>query len=239
MMRKKAQKKIVYAIAIQLIIIYCGMLIWALKFQSETSAAYNDIEHVSFQITADWTDKDDKEKGKDKPEKLSLSFIKHEVQCKHNAIVAVIKNNSQSSHMKNPAVFEVYWSEKGNPKPIYGGKKVHSGMIPALRAGESHTITFKVTTPGNYVFKVSYSNHDIWSNVLQVDKKCIGKYEDPKSKHQQTIETLHAENEKTFIEDEDLPSQTEPSEASREPEMLNEIQTEGKEGLSEDTPALD
>lgn len=237
-MRQKGQKKFIYVIVIQLIVIYCSVLFWTLKFQSQTSAAYNDIEHVSFQIAADWKDKD-KDKGKDKSEKPTLSFIKHEVQCKYSTISALIQNISQFNHMKNSAVYAVYWSEKGNPKPEYGGKKVHSGTIPALRAGASYTIAFKATKPGNYIFKVSYSNHDVWSNVLQVEKKCIGKYEFSKGIHQSTINTEQSENEKTSLE-ENSPTQIEPSEELQEPaEIKDHIQTEGKEDLSEDTPALD
>lgn len=240
MMRQKGQKKYIYAIAIQLIGIYCGMIFWTFKFQSQTSAAYNDIERVSFQITADWIEKD-KDKGKDKPEKPSLYFIKQEVQCKNSSISGVIRNTSQSIHMKHSAVYEVYWSENGNPKPVYGGKKVQSGTIPALRAGKSHTIAFKVTKPGNYILKISYSNHDIWSNVLQVDKKCIDDRKPVKEKHQSEINTSHTENENTFKQENSSPQieTSEELEELQEPAVINEIQIERKEDLSEDTLALD
>lgn len=236
MMRQRRNRKFIYVFAFQLLFMYCGLLFWTLKFESETNAAYNDVKQISWQITADWKNKD-----KDKPKNPELSFIKQEVQCKNGSISAVIRNNSQSIHMKHSAVYEVYWSERGNPKPENGGQKVHSGTVPALRAGESYTISFKVTKQGQYIFKVSYLDEDFFSSVMQVDKKCIDKSKPPKGKHHSTLDVKQPENEQLTTE-ENVPPHIEASESEEiyEQAIVNEqMEEEGKEGLDEGDSELD
>lgn len=232
-MQQKRKAKLISVIMIQIVAIYCGLLFWSLKFHSQTSAAYNDIEHASFQITADWSSKD-----KGKHDKSSLSFIKQEIHCHSGLISAVIRNAPQSNSMKNSAVYEVYWSDKGNPKPEYGGQKVHSGTVPALRAGETYTISVKATKSGQYVFKVRHFGHDVWSETLKVEKKCIKQPKPPKGKHQSSISTEEPVPEKP-ITPESSPSQTETKEIHESSEINDEVQTEEEEELDETSDTLD
>lgn len=236
-MRQKRKKKFMHVLIIQFMAIYCGLLFWALKFHSETSAAYNDIEHVSLQITADWKSKD-KDKGKDKSEKQSLSFIKQEVHCYNGLISAVIRNAFHSSTMKNLAVYEVYWSDTGKPKPEYGGQKIQSGTVPVLRSGETFAINVKVTKPGQYIFKVNYSGYEIWSETLQVGKKCIDKFNPPKGNHKSTMSTDQVIQEES-LESENS-TQIEIKDELREPNVTkDEVQAGGDEESHEAFDTLD
>jgi len=186
-MREKRKKKMMYLIMIQLIAIYTGLVFWTLNFQSQTSAAYNDVEHLTFYIAADWPIKDKNKKNKKnkgKHDKSSIYFIQQTTDCQNRLLTAAIQNAHHSNPMKNQAVYEVYWSDNGKPIPKYGGQKIHSGTVPKLRSGETFTLAVKVEKAGQYAFKISHSGHEIWSKTFQVDEKCFDKLKGLKIKQQ-------------------------------------------------------
>jgi len=83
-------------------------------------------------------------------------------------VYAVVYNNG--SAMTGQVTWEVYYAASGNPK---NGTIIESGAIPALGAGESHTITYTPTEAGKYMFKAyQETGHpgqgELWSDEINV-----------------------------------------------------------------------
>ncbi|MFC0469021.1 hypothetical protein ACFFHM_00185 [Halalkalibacter kiskunsagensis] len=109
-------------------------------------------------------------KDKSAWDRSSLSFTVENLTC--YGISATIKNGQDSRDMQGEVTYEVYYSEKGNPK---NGEVVATGVVHALESGETEELTY---TPdqlvaGNYMFKAYQSpNHPgtgvLWSESITV-----------------------------------------------------------------------
>lgn len=101
-------------------------------------------------------------------DKSTLSFTGQAINS--NGISATIKNGG--SPMQGDVVYEVYRSEKGNPKD---GVIVASGVVKALLAGEPQELSYSpdLLEAGNYIFKAyQRPNHPgtgvLWSSAITV-----------------------------------------------------------------------
>ncbi|MGI8386831.1 hypothetical protein [Robertmurraya sp. P23] len=106
-------------------------------------------------------------------DKSSLSFISEYVTC--NGISATIKNGQDSQAMQGEVVYEVYWSENGNPKD---GKVVYSGVVKALPSGETQELTYtpEELLDGNYMFKAYQrvghpGKGELWSGSITINNE--------------------------------------------------------------------
>ncbi|MGP7818822.1 hypothetical protein [Niallia sp. 01092] len=118
---------------------------------------------------------DNQQKGKNVQsawDKSSLSFIT--TGTTSNGISATIKNGQDSRAMQGEVVYEVYWSEDGNPKD---GTVIASGEVKALAPGETQVLTYHSDkmAEGNYMFK-AYQRLDhpgtgvLWSESIKVNE---------------------------------------------------------------------
>ncbi len=84
-------------------------------------------------------------------------------------ITALVCNGDGSKDMAGPTNYEVYYKASGNPKD---GIVISSGQIPALRAGQCHTLSYTPTQDGNYMFKAYQrpghpGSGELWSNACE------------------------------------------------------------------------
>lgn len=135
-----------------------------------TNANFTDTGAVSQRIKAGhWSTEDQWDRS-------SLTFTGNIVQ-ENTRIAAEITNKGED--MAGTVAYEVWWSEKGNPKD---GQKVDEGKVPALKSGQFVTLEYKTEKVGNYIFK-SYQrpNHGdpnqkkaeeeraLWSKPLSIE----------------------------------------------------------------------
>lgn len=189
-LRKFKNRKIGSLIIIQLLAIYLLGVYGLLEFTSSTDAAFNDIESLKLSLQAadeferpnDDEDDEDENEEDNSWDKSSLEFVNNgeKLNCQSGMISAVVQNGVDSRPMKGPVTYEVYWTEKGNPKPEHGGIIVEAGQIPSLEAGETHELTYKFNQPGNYKFRaLQRPGHpgkgELWSETIQVRPECLAK----------------------------------------------------------------
>ncbi|MDC3413622.1 amyloid fiber anchoring/assembly protein TapA [Aquibacillus sp. 3ASR75-11] len=169
--RFKKKKRLKRLLILQMIAVYSLGILFIIQVTSPTNANFNDIERLSFPLTA--SNGFYPEGGWDKS---SLSFIQQGVKCEENSIYAVIQNGDDSRAMKGPVPYELYWIEKSNPK---NGEIVAEGSVPALGSGKEFTITYLPEKLGNYMFKAYQrpehpGQGELWSEQIQFDgKSCI------------------------------------------------------------------
>lgn len=163
----------------------CYLLILSIGyFTSNTGAYFNDHSMVTGVIqVATWDNEWDKS---------SLKFPNKSDQniesCEAIEISVVIMN--KGSDMKGPSQYEVYYSEKGNPKK---GEKIGEGSIDPILANKESILKFIVEKPGSYKFRAfQRPNHafkderqDLWSETVHVT--CI-KSKDQKPKNDNLID---------------------------------------------------
>jgi YqxM protein len=176
----------------------CYLLILSIGyFTSNTGAYFNDHSNVTGVIqVANWDNEWDKS---------SLKFPNVTDQkiesCEATEISVVIMN--KGSDMKGPSQYEVYYSEKGNPKK---GEKIGEGIINPILANKESILKFIVEKPGSYKFRAfQRPNHafkaerqDLWSETVIVT--CI-KNKDQNTKNnnlidQQTPESIQKDQGK-------------------------------------------
>lgn len=189
-------------IIIQLIAIYYLGVYGLFEFTSPTNAAFNDIERLTLSLkAADEFEPQDDDGEDEEWDKSSLEFKKNgeKVHCQEGTISAVIQNGSDSRRMQGPVIYEVYWTEKGNPKPDKGGTKVESGQVPPLDSGETFEMFYEPTKPGHYMFRaLQRSGHpgkgELWSESIKVAQTCI-------SNHKQRTNTIEKHELEPIIEE--------------------------------------
>jgi YqxM protein len=143
-------------------IIFYFSIFNVMHLTGSTAAYFSDTDQVNgiFQV-ATWWDKSSLEFFSIKQSKPTKT-----AQC--TPVEAVIKNGGEN--MGGSVLYEVWWAETGNPK---NGVKQTSGQIPALKSGESITLTYTPDKNGNYMFKAYQrlghpGTGELWSNEIGV-----------------------------------------------------------------------
>lgn len=135
---------------------------------SETEAYFSSASKVSGTIQAGtWQEEWDKS---------SLKFLGNkakEVKSCETIEIAVSLSNG-GSDMKGSTHYEVYYSERGNPKE---GQKLGEGEIQAIPSEGVIKLEFMADKPGNYKFRALQreghgnkydSRHELWSDTIMV-----------------------------------------------------------------------
>jgi YqxM protein len=209
-----------------------GLIFYSLTFSilyltGHTSAYFSDAASVNGVIQAGtWWDKS------------SLTFEQNNKstnkkdQC--TPITTIIKN-SGDGNMQEAVRYEVWWSEKGNPKD---GVKVSGGEVRTLKSGESMTLSYESNKDGNYKFKAYQSTGhpgqgELWSNDLTVNCSDSKKVEEPKPKENENKSEQTEEGSKVPEQQSDpQPEQEQPSEPAT-PETAEEPIQEPTEQVTE------
>lgn len=144
------------------------------------------------------------------PEAYSLEFIekgnKNINSCEAQEVTMKIKNKGPGA-MEVEGEFYIYFSEKqGNPKQH--GSHIDNGIIPVLKNGDIGEVSYKVSQPGFYQFKVINSDSEEWSEIIifcrqEADNSNNNK-EDKKLEEQNHSEKGNKPHERTNVEDESI-----------------------------------
>lgn len=231
---KFKRKKVGKFIVIQSFVLFYLGTYGLVQFTSSTNAAFNDIERLILSLKADNEFEPPEDEEDDREwDKSSLEFKGQASHCQNGTISAVIQNGSSSRGMKGPVVYEVYWTEKGNPKPDKGGVIVANGQVPPLSSGESFEMFYTPTEPGNYMFRaLQRPGHpgkgELWSEVIKVEQKCIPKQ--PKMIENQESKSIDVEQNETNNKqkNEEEENQT-PNKQNKQTKQLQPQELENKE----------
>lgn len=174
---------------LQIVLVWCFLLIAGTNFSTYTNASFNDVEEVAGTVKADWKQEEDEYSG-DPPtpdqswDKSSLKVLNDNgfgFVCENGEVelFSYIKNGKDSEGMAGTSKFEVFFAENGNPKM---GVKMYTGEIKALKSGESTKLVFAADIDtlqvGNYKFK-SYQRPDhpgkgeLWNETFYISQQEI------------------------------------------------------------------
>jgi hypothetical protein len=104
------------------------------------------------------------------------------VEVKGDCNTLTLKINIARGNQEVEGTYDLYWAKAGNAK---AGEIIASGTIPALKAGETHQITYSLDQNPNgkegvYIFHLKEPRGSIWSE--QVEVKGCKKEETPSVK---------------------------------------------------------
>jgi YqxM protein len=205
-------------------IIFYFSIFNVMHLTGSTAAYFSDTAQVNgiFQV-ATWWDKSSLEFFSIKQSKPTKT-----AQC--TPVEAVIKNGGEN--MGGSVLYEVWWAETGNPK---NGAKQTSGQIPALKSGESITLTYTPDKNGNYMFKAYQrlghpGTGELWSNEIGVQSCSEAKPIEQDKKDQETSPKEEPINQEEPVQ----PVETEEQEVAKpEPPAEDTEKTETTEPTEE------
>lgn len=156
--------------SIQVLGIFYLLFFLVFQLTSPTTAYFSDLERNTGSISAAKDFGDDGDGGEGKHEgwgKSSLNF--NAESCDAEGVKATVKNGG--SDMNEDLRFEVWWNDKGSPKPKKGGTKLHSGTKEPLKAEGTVQLEFQPTKEGKYMFRAyQESGHpgkgELWSEGM-------------------------------------------------------------------------
>ncbi|WP_347709257.1 amyloid fiber anchoring/assembly protein TapA [Bacillus sp. FJAT-47783] len=155
-------------------LLYLLLLIGVFQL-SFTNAEFTDVERTSgtISICSNYhPDKGCHEKEENQWDKSSLTFT--DQKWNEPNVEAVIQNGADSDDMEGATTYEVYYTEVVNPK---NGTVIASGEVPALKSGETITLSVDVKNrKGIYMFKAyQRPGHkgigELWSKEIIVQAK--------------------------------------------------------------------
>ncbi|WP_404454374.1 amyloid fiber anchoring/assembly protein TapA [Oceanobacillus kapialis] len=144
--------------------------------------------------------------------------------CPGAVLTVELKNNGEK--MTEPTIYEVFFSEKGNPKK--SGEKVGSGEISLLEKGEKVTLTHTVEQEGFYIFKTyqhplygeeTEGKQEIWSKKVKLD--CKEKQVKEKLEKEKVEEKKETPPSNTNSEQEEATNKKEDNQKEQQPEKEN------------------
>lgn len=170
-------KRFIFVLKLALIWYLCIFLSGYLT--SKTAGVFTDQKQINGVITTGKWENNEPENPDDemKLDNSKLTFLSNGNQniktCKPVSIEMKIKNVGKSD-MKRDSIFEVYYIENGNPgkhgEKLKLGKD--EGVIPALKQGETTTLTFEASREGRYIFLAIQSSdqyeESVWSKEIKV-----------------------------------------------------------------------
>jgi YqxM protein len=218
-LRKFRNRNWLYVFSLKLGLIFYSMIFSILYLTGNTLAYFSDSASVNGIIQiGTWQEQWDKS---------SLTFLPNNKQSANKGqctpINATIKNGGDKD-MQGPVNYEVWWTEKGNPKD---GVKISGGEVRSLKSGESLILSFTPDKNGIYKFKAyQRSGHpgqgELWSDEITVN--CF----------KSSIEEPKEVPEKTEVEKEPEQKQEEPTQPAA-PETAPETTEQVTPALTNET----
>jgi YqxM protein len=208
-LRKFRNRNWLYVFSLKLGLIFYSMTFSIFYLTGNTLAYFNDSASVNGIIQiGTWQEQWDKS---------SLTFLPNNKQSANKGqctpINATIKNGGDGD-MQGPVNYEIWWTEKGNPKD---GIKVGGGEVKALKSGESLILSYSATKDGNFKFKAyQRTGHpgqgELWSEEILVNCFNAKSIEEPKDNPEKTEEGKTPEQEQPQPEKEEQTQQSQQSE---------------------------
>jgi YqxM protein len=182
-LRRFRKNNVKLFLALQIICIWYCTLFTANYLTSTTGAYFSDIEVIenSFRVSLDVENTE--------WDKSSLEFVESKTKSKGESIVgfncnegfySLLKNGGDSD-MRGSSTFVLYYTEKGSPNKNNLGIEIGSGIIPALKSGESIKLSFlteSMPDEGTYKF-MAYQRPghpgigELWGTEINVDDNQI------------------------------------------------------------------
>jgi YqxM protein len=120
---------------LQIICIWYSALFSLNYLTSTTGAYFNDVKVIENYIQA-WVEEPEPANW----DKSSLKFQNNDRFDCSNGFQSVLKNKGRD--MEGPSTFVLYYQESGSPTSKNPGIEIKSGKIPAIKSGESYTLSF-------------------------------------------------------------------------------------------------